>query len=85
MTSYHNKDCIICGNKATPAHIKGRGAFGDDLADNMIPLCGGHHTEQGQCGFNTFVDRYPIVRVWLIQRGWEFDDFIKKWRKYESK
>lgn len=82
MTSYHTtKECVVCGNAATPAHIKGRGAFGDDVPDNMAPLCGRHHTEQGSAGMTTFSKRHPGFRAWLLNHKWEFNEFLQKWRK----
>lgn len=81
MTSYHTEQtCLLCSNPATPAHIKGRGAFGDDVSENMAPLCGIHHTEQGQIGMTTFADKYQIFKKWLLDSGWEFNSFLNKWR-----
>ncbi len=83
MKSYHtDKECVICGKAATPAHIKGHGAFGNQTPENLAPLCGEHHTEQGQCGMTTFADRYQPFRMWLFDNGWEFDQVVKKWRRY---
>jgi hypothetical protein len=82
MKEYHSKECIICGKPATPAHIKGRGAFGDDVPENMAPLCGIHHTEQGQCGMTTFSRIRPTFKQWLLDNGWEFEEHLNKWRQY---
>lgn len=82
MTEYHSLECIICGQQATPAHIKGRGARGDDVRHNMAPLCGGHHTEQGTCGMTTFSVRYAKFKEWLLNNGWQFCEVALKWRHY---
>lgn len=82
-TSYHtDMTCLLCTNAATPAHIKGFGAFGDDTKDNMAPLCGVHHTIQGQMGMTTFASKHPAFKEWLIDKGWILDEFLQKWRKY---
>lgn len=84
MRAYHDEQCILCANPATPAHIKGRGAFGDDVESNMAPLCGQHHTTQGLRGMNTFANENPKFKEWLINNGWQFDEFVKKWRQYND-
>jgi hypothetical protein len=82
MKSYHlDETCLLCSATATPAHIKGQGAGGHDTADNIAPLCGIHHTEQGACGMTTFSERYPKFAEWLKSNGWELNTFLNKWRK----
>lgn len=80
MRAYHDKQCILCPNAATPAHIKGRGAHGDDVKKNICRLCGIHHTEQGAIGMTTFSKKYPVFHQWLVENGWVFNDFMGKWQ-----
>ncbi len=85
MNSYHStEECVICGLSATPAHIKGVGAGGDDVKQNMAPLCGKHHTEQGSTGMKSFANKYKSFKEWLLNNGWQFDEFIQKWRLYRG-
>ena len=81
MKEYHERICLLCSRPATPAHIKGRGAGGDDFQDNIAPLCGIHHTEQGTIGMTTFSKKYSAFKNWLLSNGWEFNDLLQKWRK----
>lgn len=53
-----------CGRKAQAAHIKSRGAGGDDVSGNVAPLCWLHHSEQHTLGWPRFLQRYPEVRSW---------------------
>lgn len=81
MKSYHtDKTCLLCANPATPAHIKGHGAFGNQTSENLAPLCGIHHTEQGAIGMTTFSKKHLKFKSWLLANGWEFNEFLNKWR-----
>ena len=53
--------CVICGHPGCdPAHLKSRGAAGDDVG-NVVPLCRKHHTEQHAMGWPAF--RFVYARV----------------------
>lgn len=42
-TLFHKRDhvCVCCGSRdVSAAHIIGRGAGGDDVVANLVPLCG---------------------------------------------
>jgi hypothetical protein len=65
-----NEPCSVCGRESDPAHIKTRGAGGNDVHDNIIPLCREHHTEQGW-GWHRFIKRHPNVGALLKQKGWK--------------
>lgn len=57
------KCCVEgCYRRAQAAHIKSRGARGDDRANNLCPLCWEHHTEQHSQGWPRFRARHPEVR-----------------------
>jgi hypothetical protein len=51
--------CVLCGNSAEPAHVKSRGAGGDDIG-NTVPLCRTHHREQHDTGIQSFARKYGI-------------------------
>lgn len=72
--------CIICFAKADPAHIRSRGAGGDDENSNLLALCRAHHTEQHAIGFVRFTEKHPKVLKALQARGWEIVELfgIKK-------
>ena len=71
LDSFHEKKCLVCGvPSCDPAHVKSRGARGDDVPENVMPLCRVHHDEQGH-GIVTFVLKYPKVLEYLQLRGWE--------------
>jgi hypothetical protein len=72
-----------CAGRVECAHVKSRGAGGDDHA-NTVPLCTRHHREQHRDGIETFqwvcqfdlaaiaadlAERYPAARVWADHRG----------------
>lgn len=73
--------CLACLPVTTmssdPHHLTSRGAGGGDTADNLIPLCRGHHTELHQIGIVTFFSRYKIVRSWL-EAADRFDILMKE-------
>ena len=55
----HTFGCVVCHHKPIEiAHVKSRGAGG--TADDTVPLCREHHTEQHAVGIVTFQERYDI-------------------------
>lgn len=55
--------CLVCcGRPAEAAHVRSRGAGGDDRG-NLVPLCHQHHAEQHRIGIRSFADRYDINLV----------------------
>jgi len=71
LDKYHIMRCVACGVfGCDPAHIKSRGSGGDDLPENLFPLCRIHHTEQGQIGIATFTMKYDTVETYLENLGW---------------
>jgi predicted restriction endonuclease len=64
--------CAACGQKPVDAaHIRSRGAGGDDTPDNLLPLCRSHHVEQHKRGWHLMSDKYPNLRFALAVKGWE--------------
>lgn len=67
--------CIVCGKRPTdPAHIKSRGAGGDDAKWNLIPLCRAHHSMQHQKGHLFMIERFPPYKFFLQRLGWKIVD-----------
>lgn len=76
--------CITCEawteNGNTFHHVKSRGSGGPELPWNEMPLCSRCHNEAHSCGgTKSFAEKYPQVRAWLINNGWEFLEFNEKW------
>lgn len=63
--------CVVCGNKSDAAHIKSRGAGGDDTGDNLISLCRVHHSLQHHMGWRRFGELHPTVMLVLMLKGWQ--------------
>jgi Putative HNHc nuclease len=74
------KPCHICGTtKADPHHVKSKKSGGHDIERNLVPLCRKHHSEVHTIGLVTFADKYERFKDWLVNNGWQFDEFLKKW------
>lgn len=62
-----NPWCIIrgCGRKATPNHIKTKGAGGANTEKNLRPLCAIHQTVRHQMGIKSFERKYRAdIKEW---------------------
>lgn len=59
----------LCTGDIDPHHIKSRGAGGDDVEENLIPLCREHHTEIHQIGKIKFRSKYPHLH--LSNKTWD--------------
>ena len=82
LLSMREKGCLSCGRKpCDAAHIRSRGAGGDDVFDNMIPLCRTHHVEQHKIGWVTFINRHNLVEVFSAM-GWDIN--VGKMRKTKT-
>lgn len=64
--------CAACGssNLIDPAHIRSRGAGGDDYFYNVVPLCREHHTLQHAKGWQFMLTRFPLLVTQFKDRGW---------------
>jgi len=63
-----NCDCIQ-GRYNDPDHVKTKGSGGDDVPENLMPLCRFHHVEKGTIGVKTFIKKY----------GLEFSTELQRW------
>lgn len=71
------RSCIICGMKNPHVHhVTTRGAGGDDVENNLVPLCSAHHTEIHQVGNQAMADKYPAFHIWIEIQG--RNDLLKK-------
>jgi 5-methylcytosine-specific restriction endonuclease McrA len=67
--------CLACGSANTErAHIKSRGSGGSDDAWNIMALCRKDHQEQHKIGIITFIEKYPEVKTYVEQNGWQIDN-----------
>ncbi|MFI5342858.1 MAG: putative HNHc nuclease [Chlamydiales bacterium] len=74
LDSFHDRRCKACGRPGSDAcHIKSKGSGGDDVWNNVIPLCRKHHCEQHSIGWRKFCSKYPSVELYLNSIGWYFD------------
>jgi len=72
------KCCVgYCTCKAEAAHVKTRGSGGDDVPENLMPLCKWHHAEQHIIGWQSFKTRHPEVKT--------FDQILAERRKKAAK
>lgn len=76
--------CLACGRQPVDAHhVKSQGSGGNDVVENLMPLCREHHSFGIDCvhslGLNRFVLKFPAAQHWLLTAGWEFDEFRDKW------
>lgn len=81
MSQVSQMPCVITGTPGPndPHHVRSRGAMGDDVAWNIVPLRHDLHVEFHKKGINTFTEKYPKFKDWLISKGWTWDDFRQRW------
>lgn len=67
LEQYHTFPCSVCHSHGTTVahHIKSRGAGGDDVEENLIPLCHVHHSEIHQIGRRSMLNKYPWLSEYL--------------------
>lgn len=73
--------CTSCfkAGRCDPDHISTVGSGGETSVQNLWPLCRACHVKKGQEGLTTFVARRPHLRIVLICKSWQYDDFLKRW------
>ena len=56
-----SQPCLVCRRRPSdPAHIQTKGAGGSDTAENLMPLCRMHHSEQHQIGIKSFTRKHDL-------------------------
>lgn len=72
--------CVVCGKVGADLHHwKSRKSGGPDEDWNLIKICRTHHTEIHKIGPQTFSEKYPSVKKWLIDNGWERCPVSQRW------
>lgn len=81
LDTYHDMSCMVCNRRGDVVahHLVSRKSYGPDVKENLIPLCVEHHNEIHFIGRTTFAYKYPLVKVFLMDNGWEYCDMFKKW------
>lgn len=85
MDSFKFKKCLLCSVQAVGAHVKTQGSGGDDIEENVIPLCVQHHGEQHNIGIISFLEKYPIILEYLISLGWELVEVFGRKKLFHAK
>lgn len=65
-----------------PHHLKTVGSGGDDVAENVVPLCQKHHIEIHASGISAMARKYPLFASWLDGAGWSEDE-LNGWSRHE--
>ena len=74
-----DKRCIVTGKAAELHHVKTRGSGGPDEEWNLVPVSRLIHSLWHSRG-NTYMARtYPIIKKWLLEHGWTYDEYTKRW------
>lgn len=72
--------CLGClKTPSHPHHVRSRGAGGDDVAINLMPLCEQHHRLVHQLGLATVARQFPVIHNWLELAGWVYDVGRARW------
>lgn len=71
LKSYKLKPCVICDSTPSdPCHIKSVGSGGNDLTNNLLPMCRSHHIEQHKVGMIKMMDKYDRLYEHMLALGW---------------
>lgn len=73
--------CTACGKRgpSDPHHIKSKKSGGDDIPQNLMPLCREHHTMVHKIGLFTFSQKFDQVSVFLVEHSWRINSDGFKW------
>lgn len=84
LDEYHSMRCLACNRigGVVAHHIKSKKSGGDDVRENLMPLCQRHHREVHDRGLKEFSIKYLGVKNFLLSNGWEFDKFKNRWTRY---
>jgi len=75
LDEHHKANCVVHRRPGCdPSHIQSRGARGDDVPENVLPLCNDCHRYQHQHGWLALSERHPEVAWELEARGWRLDE-----------
>lgn len=65
-------------------HLKTRKSGGTDDPWNLMPLSREMHRLCHDIGLVAFANKYNSVKSWLIENGWEYEEFRNKWVRYQE-
>lgn len=70
--------CQCCGkrSKLDKCHIKTKGSGGSLDPENIYFGCRKCHTIQHAKGFKWMADNFPLFKMTLFSKGWEFKDIF---------
>lgn len=88
MEYYRSRSCAVCGtwNRVSGHHIKSRGAHGPDVTENLVALCFICHTAVHKMGVEKFIEKHPIYKTILLNKGFEHVQINEKefkWINFE--
>lgn len=77
-----NLPCIGCGSPPPNDvhHVISRGAGGNDIVSNLMPLCRMCHEKIHRLSLSVMARKVPSVKEWLNQAGWVYDNYVQKWK-----
>lgn len=79
IESMKGAECEVCGLPGIAHHVKSVGSGGDDVPQNLMPLCPEHHFEVHTIGLIALERIYGTITHWLDRNGWKKDEFLQKW------
>lgn len=84
-----HEPCIICQTDEVQRcyhHLMTRKTYPEfkDADFNKCPCCQRCHNMFHNKGTNYMATYFPLFRQWLLDHGWAFDAYQKKWRHYQK-
>jgi hypothetical protein len=86
MKNYQSdKACVCCGligDGMTCYHHLLTQKSHPELKENkrnMISVCQNHHNMFHSRGIDYMATKFPLVKDWLMNNGWEYNSFLQKW------
>ena len=76
--------CVCCHRPppSDAAHIKSRGAGGDDVTHNLLPLCRVCHSAQHRRGWVWMIETYQTLRNAIKELGWRIEESkLRHWNE----
>ena len=80
LYTYHSMPCLVCNSVGSTVghHVKSKKSGGDDVKENLMPLCWEDHAKVHNIGLMSFSKNIKVYD-WLIENGWYIDGV--RWRK----
>lgn len=84
--SYQGLPCLCCGDTTGTVghHIKSKGSGGDDVKENLMPLCVEHHHKIHTYGLTRMCKEFAAVKWFVLDNGYEYDFTFKRYMKYSK-